>query len=45
MNKNLEILLINIGGTRKNVYQDLSKVFSAIDTTFLGGIDRRLFKK
>ena len=30
----MDILLINPGGTRKAVYQDLSKVFSAIDTPF-----------
>jgi len=30
----LDMLLINIGGTRKKVYQDLSKVFSAIDPPF-----------
>lgn len=29
-----DILLINPGGTRKKVYQDLSKEFSAIDTPF-----------
>jgi anaerobic magnesium-protoporphyrin IX monomethyl ester cyclase len=31
---NLDIVLVNVGGTRKQVYQDLSKVFSAIDTPF-----------
>ncbi len=31
---NPDILLVNAGGTRKQVYQDLSKVFSAIDTPF-----------
>jgi len=30
----MDILLINPGGTRKAVYQDLGKVFSAIDTPF-----------
>ncbi|MFH0855094.1 MAG: radical SAM protein [Candidatus Omnitrophota bacterium] len=29
-----DIILINVGGTRKKVYQDLSKEFSAIDTPF-----------
>lgn len=29
-----DIVLVNVGGTRKQVYQDLSKVFSAIDTPF-----------
>ncbi len=30
----LDVLLINPGGTRKAIYQDLSKVFSAVDTPF-----------
>ena len=34
MNTSTDILLINPGGSRKKVYQDLSKVFSAIDTPF-----------
>jgi anaerobic magnesium-protoporphyrin IX monomethyl ester cyclase len=34
MKSNLDIVLVNVGGTRKQVYQDLSKVFSAIDTPF-----------
>ncbi len=29
-----DIVLVNVGGTQKHVYQDLSKVFSAIDTPF-----------
>jgi len=29
-----DIVLVNVGGTRKQVYQELSKVFSAIDTPF-----------
>ena len=29
-----DIVLINVGGTKKKVYQDLSKVFSAIDPPF-----------
>ena len=28
------MVLVNVGGTRKQVYQDLGKVFSAIDTPF-----------
>lgn len=31
---NPDIVLVNVGGTRKQVYQDLGKVFSAIDTPF-----------
>jgi anaerobic magnesium-protoporphyrin IX monomethyl ester cyclase len=34
MKRKPDIMLINVGGTRKQVYQDLSKVFSAIDTPF-----------
>lgn len=34
MKHNADIIMVNIGGTRKQVYQDLSKVFSAIDTPF-----------
>lgn len=34
MKSNLGIVLVNVGGTSKKVYQDLSKVFSAIDTPF-----------
>lgn len=34
MKEGLDILLVNPGGTRKQIYQDLSKVFSAIDTPF-----------
>ena len=34
MKSNLDIVLVNVGGTSKKVYQDLSKVFSAIDTPF-----------
>ena len=31
---NFDILLINPGGSRKRIYQDLSKDFSAVDTPF-----------
>lgn len=31
---NLDILLINPGGSRKRIYQDLSRDFSAVDTPF-----------
>ena len=34
MKKNIDIALVNVGGTAKKVYQDLSKVFSAVDTPF-----------
>ena len=34
MSSNLDLLLINVGGTKKKVYQDLSKDFSAIEPPF-----------
>jgi anaerobic magnesium-protoporphyrin IX monomethyl ester cyclase len=34
MTQNQDIVFVNVGGTRKKVYQDLGKVFSAIDTPF-----------
>lgn len=34
MKNNLDIALVNVGSTRKQVYQDLGRVFSAIDTPF-----------
>lgn len=34
MKNSQDIVLVNVGGTRKQVYQDLGKVFSAIDTPF-----------
>ena len=34
MGKNLDLLLVNVGGTKKRVYQDLSKDFSAIEPPF-----------
>jgi radical SAM superfamily enzyme YgiQ (UPF0313 family) len=34
MKQNCDIILVNVGGTSKKVYQDLSKVFSAIDPPF-----------
>lgn len=34
MESRLDIVLVNVGGTRKQVYQDLSKVFSAVDTPY-----------
>jgi anaerobic magnesium-protoporphyrin IX monomethyl ester cyclase len=42
---NLDILLINIGGTRKKVYQDLSKDFSAIDTPFWAALTAGFIRK
>jgi anaerobic magnesium-protoporphyrin IX monomethyl ester cyclase len=34
MSNNLDLLLVNVGGTKKDIYQDLSKDFSAIETPF-----------
>lgn len=34
MPENLDILLVNIGGTKKKVYQELSKDFSAVEPPF-----------
>jgi radical SAM superfamily enzyme YgiQ (UPF0313 family) len=34
MSHRLDVLLVNIGGTKKHVYQDLSKEFSAIEPPF-----------
>ena len=31
MSKNLDLLLVNVGGTRKKVYQELSKDFCGIE--------------
>ena len=40
-----DILLINPGGTRKKVYQDLSKEFSAIDTPFWAALTAGFLRK
>ena len=34
MNGDLDLLLVNVGGTKKRVYQELSKDYSAIETPF-----------
>lgn len=34
MSNNLDLLLVNVGGTKKRVYQELSKDFSAIEPPF-----------
>jgi radical SAM superfamily enzyme YgiQ (UPF0313 family) len=34
MKNNLDVLFVSVGGTRKKVYQELSKDFSAVDTPF-----------
>jgi radical SAM superfamily enzyme YgiQ (UPF0313 family) len=41
----LDILLINVGGTRKQIYQDLSKVFSAIDPPFWAALTAGYIRK
>ena len=40
-----DIVLVNVGGTRKQVYQDLSKVFSAIDTPFWAALTAGYLRK
>jgi len=38
MPNNLDLLLINVGGTKKDIYQELSKDFSAIEPPFWAAI-------
>lgn len=45
MPEQTNILLINPGGTRKSIYQDLSKVFSAIDTPFWAALTAGYLRK
>jgi radical SAM superfamily enzyme YgiQ (UPF0313 family) len=45
MKKDLDVVLVNVGGTRKQVYQDLSKVFSAIDTPFWAALTAGYLRK
>ena len=34
MSNNLDLLLVNVGGTKKRVYQELSKIYSALEPPF-----------
>ncbi|NTV49872.1 MAG: radical SAM protein [Geobacteraceae bacterium] len=38
MSNKLDVLLVNVGGTKKSVYQELSKVFSAIEPPFWAAV-------
>lgn len=40
-----DILLINVGGTKKKVYQDLSKDYSAVDTPFWAALTAGYLRK
>lgn len=40
-----DILLINVGNTRKKIYQDLSKEYSAIDTPFWAALTAGYIRK
>jgi len=42
---NLDILLVNVGGTKKIVYQDLSKDFSAVDPPFWAALTAGYLRK
>jgi len=42
---NLDILLVNIGSTKKHVYQDLSKDFSAIEPPFWAALTAGYLRK
>ncbi|MFC1682198.1 B12-binding domain-containing radical SAM protein, partial [Nanoarchaeota archaeon] len=41
----LDLLLINIGGTKKRVYQELSKDFSAIEPPFWAALTAGFIRK
>ena len=45
MSDSLDILLINVGGTSKKVYQDLSKDFSAIEPPFWAALTAGFLRK
>tara|TARA_Y100000034_G_scaffold45936_1_gene56479 strand:- start:8938 stop:10407 length:1470 start_codon:yes stop_codon:yes gene_type:complete len=45
MVSNLDLLLINVGGTKKKVYQDLSKDFSSIETPFWAALTAGFIRK
>ena len=45
MKGNLDILLVNVGGTKKIVYQDLSKEFSAVDPPFWAALTAGYLRK
>jgi radical SAM superfamily enzyme YgiQ (UPF0313 family) len=41
----LDLILVNVGGTRKQVYQELDKAFSAIDTPFWAALTAGYLRK
>lgn len=45
MNKDLDVLLINVGGTKKKVYQDLSRDFSAVEPPFWAALTAGFLRK
>jgi len=45
MSNKLDLLLINIGGTKKKVYQDLSKSFSAVEPPFWAALTAGFVRK
>jgi radical SAM superfamily enzyme YgiQ (UPF0313 family) len=45
MSQDLDILLINVGGTKKLVYQDLHKDFSAVDPPFWAALTAGFLRK
>lgn len=45
MAEQLDILLVNVGGTKKKVYQDLSKDFAAVDPPFWAALTAGYLRK
>ena len=41
----LDLLLVNIGNTRKRIYQELSKDFSAIEPPFFAALTAGFIRK
>ena len=45
MNKNLDLLLVNVGGTKKRIYQNLSESLSAIEPPFWAALTADFIRK
>jgi radical SAM superfamily enzyme YgiQ (UPF0313 family) len=45
MSNNLDLLLVNVGGTKRDIYQELSKDFSAIEPPFWAAITADYIRK
>ena len=45
MNDTLDILLVNVGGTKKKVYQGLSRDFSAVEPPFWAALTAGFLRK